>query len=182
MQQGASDKGYTLVEILIVVTILGIVALVAIPNFSSNTHKLDLAVAETVQAIRFARSEAIRTGQLCGVRVNPASDRVQLFRITSLLPPTFAYDVRHPVDKKLYDLQFQSDQQVRGIDISNVTFQYAAAPSVEYLFFSDSGVPLTPNPLGGAAWMLTLGNITLRYGNKTSMIDIAPMTGRVSVR
>ena len=182
MQQGASDKGYTLVEILIVVTILGIVALVAIPNFPSNTHKLDLAVAETAQALRFARSEAMRTGQLRGVRVNPASDRVQVFRITSLLPPTFAYDVRHPVDKKLYDLQFQSDQQVRGIDISNVTFQYAAAPSVEYLFFSDGGVPLTPNPFGGAAWMLTLGNITLRYGNKTSMIDIAPMTGRVSVR
>ena len=46
----------------------GIAAAVAIPDISTtNPNRLDLAAEEIAQAIRFARSESLRTGEIHGV-------------------------------------------------------------------------------------------------------------------
>lgn len=181
MQQGAYKKGYTLVEILVVVSILGIVAIVAIPDFSSNTEKLDLATAEVVQAIRFARSEAVHTGEPHGVMVTVASDRVRLGRLPNPLALPI-YDVRHPVDKKLYDLQLQTDRRFGGVDISATVFNYQGGGSIPGVVFSSAGVPYIPDPFLGTALMLIDGSITLTYSKESRVIDVAPMTGRVTVK
>ncbi len=182
MQQGVVKKGYTLVEILVVVSILGVVALAAIPDFSSNTEKLDLATAEVVQAIRFARSEAVHTGEPHGVTVTVASDRVRVARLPNPLPAPPIYDVRHPVDKKLYDLQFQSDRRLGGVDISAAVFNYQGGISISGVLFSSAGVPYVPDVFLGTALMLVDGSITLSYGKEFRVIEVAPMTGRVTVR
>ena len=55
------SHGVTLVELLVVISILGVVALVAIPDFSSSKPaQLDLAANEFAAAMRFARSESMR--------------------------------------------------------------------------------------------------------------------------
>ncbi len=182
MQQGVYKKGYTLVEILVVVSILGIVALVAIPDFSSNTEKLELATAEVVQAIRFARSEAVHTGEPHGVLVTVASDRVRVGRLPNPLPAPPIYDVRHPVDKKLYDLQFQSDRRLGGVDVSAAVFNYQGGTSITGVLFSSTGVPYVPDPFPGTALMLVDGSITLNYRKESRVIEVAPMTGRVTVQ
>ncbi len=182
MQQGAYKKGYTLVEILVVVSILGIVAIAAIPDFSSNTEKLDLATAEVVQAIRFARSEAVHTGESRVVRVNVVNDRVRVGRLPDPQTPPPIYDVRHPVDKKIYDLQFQSDRRLGGVDISAAVFNYQGGRSISGVLFSSAGVPFVRDPFPGTVLMLVDGSITLNYGKESRVIEVAPMTGRVTVR
>ncbi|MEE8342929.1 MAG: prepilin-type N-terminal cleavage/methylation domain-containing protein, partial [Gammaproteobacteria bacterium] len=173
MGQGAYKKGYTLVEILVVISILGVVALVAIPDFSSNTEKLELATAEVVQAIRFARSEAMRTGEPHGVVVNVPGDRVRVGRSPNPPPAPPIYDVRHPVDKKLYDLQFQSDRRLGGVDISAAVFNYQGGSLIPGVLFSSAGVPYVPDPFSGTALMLIDGTITLSYGKESRVIEVA---------
>ena len=75
------QRGYTLLEVLIVVTITGLVASLALPSLSTgDTTKIDLAATEVATAIRFARSEALRTGEGHGLTVSQATQQVTVAR------------------------------------------------------------------------------------------------------
>jgi prepilin-type N-terminal cleavage/methylation domain-containing protein len=58
----ASRDGYTLVELLVGVTIFGILAALGLPHVDSRRQDLNTAVKQTVGDIRLARSRAITTG------------------------------------------------------------------------------------------------------------------------
>jgi len=61
MKSGRSSRGFTLLETLVAVVLIGIVALAAVPLLSSqNPTKLDVAAAEVGNALRFALSEVER--------------------------------------------------------------------------------------------------------------------------
>src|SRR6266568_1941700 len=63
MKSGRSSRGFTLLETLVAVVLIGIVALAAVPLLSSqNPTKLDVAAAEVGNALRFAIGEAERIG------------------------------------------------------------------------------------------------------------------------
>ena len=57
-------KGFTLIELLITVTLVGILAAIAVPNFSSiiQKSKADAEVSDLQRALNFARLEAINRG------------------------------------------------------------------------------------------------------------------------
>ncbi len=58
-----AQAGLSLVELLLVITVLGLAAMLAIPSFSASDHsKLDLAAEEYAQAIRYARNLAMQQG------------------------------------------------------------------------------------------------------------------------
>ena len=63
MKSGRSSRGFTLLETLVVVVLIGTVALAAVPLLSSqDPTKLDVAAAEVGNALRFAIREAERIG------------------------------------------------------------------------------------------------------------------------
>ncbi len=75
------QRGYSLPELLAVVIILGIAAAVAIPDISTtNPNTLDLAAEEVAQAIRYARSESLRTGEIHGVEISQNTQRVVAYK------------------------------------------------------------------------------------------------------
>ena len=57
-------KGFTLIELLFTVTLVGILAAIAVPNFSSmiQKSKADSEVSDLQRALNFARLEAINRG------------------------------------------------------------------------------------------------------------------------
>ena len=116
------QTGFTYLEIVIVVIILGIVAAAAMPTLSSSdTTKLDIATEEITGAIDFARTEAIRTKIVHGVSVNTSLDQIKVY---SLPAATAIYDVYHPIDKKLYDIQLKANTQTSGVDIVSAVLHF----------------------------------------------------------
>ena len=171
------QNGFTYLEIVIVVIILGIVAAAAMPNFSSSDPtKLDIATAEISEAIDFARTEAIRTKVTRGISIDTALDEIKVYSKPATTP---VYDVYHPIDKKLYDILLKSMNQTKGVDVASATFTYSNGVSNSLLDFNSNGIPKYTSTTD---YMLTSGAITLSFKGQLRKIIIAPMTGRVTVQ
>ena len=174
------SHGFTLPEILIVVFLIGIIASVVVPNFSSSDSKaLDVSTNEVVQAIRYARNEAIRTNISHGVSFDIANKRLRVYWLDTSGTPTAIYDVRNPIDKKLYQVNFESD--LYPATLSSVNIKYAVAPVQSFIgFAATTGTPKY-NDLGTIR-LLETATIKIAYRSEERTISIAPITGRVTVQ
>jgi len=175
------QRGLNLIELAIVVAILSITAVVAIPNLSStNSSTLDLAAEEFAAAVRFARSESLRTGEPHGFFVQEANKRIRVFRADmGTNPPTLVYDVYHPVSKQPYvvDLDSHSFARVASIQISS---SYEATCNDErYTIFDDRGVPYCGDPIDV---LLRDGAITFSLAGDARKTTLHGLTGRVTVQ
>ncbi len=88
-----SRDGFTMIELLIVVVIIGIVAGLAAPNFAGAIQKIRWrsSATEITKALRLARSSAIAKNDQFGVEVNFDRRRIVVFRDLSN-PSAFAFD------------------------------------------------------------------------------------------
>lgn len=178
----ATRAGFTLTEMLVVVGLLAALAAVALPMLTApDPARLDLAAAEVVQALRFARSEAERTGTPHGLRVDAAADTLQVFRLNAAaIPPTRDFAVYHPVDHQLFLLDFVSRADTRGIEIETASFIFSApCADARDLVFDAAGTPLCAD---SAAAALTAATIDLGNGHSRRRVTIAAVTGRVTVQ
>ena len=154
---------------------------VAIPNLSaSDPSKLDLAVSEFAEAMRFARAEAIRTGEPHGVRRQSPQNRIRVFSLDqSGTPWTRVYDVRHPVSKKLYDIDLDDHPFARVDAMDSRSSWGASCNDVSTVWFDAIGVPRCLDP--GTSLVLSFEtDFTLGGDTRTLVLD--PVTGRPRVR
>ncbi len=180
--QRGNKQGYTLFELVIVVAITGLVAALVVPALSSSDQSvLDAATSEVVDAARFARSEAIRTGESHGVIGTTSDQRVRVYWLDESGPlPVITYNVYHPVSKKLYDLQLGNSPEFFAVSLVKAEFTFnGIAPTQNLVVFSSDGTPIYND--AGTIHMLTDGRISLSLGQHQRDIDVAPMTGRVTV-
>ena len=175
------SQGITLVETLMVVSILGVVAVVAIPGFrSAERQQLELAAEEFAEAIRFARSEAVRLGEPRGFRLQSSAKRIQVFRAdTSTVPWTLVYDIYHPISRKPFDIELDRHPFAAAENLNRNTTFRGTCNNTGDIYFDSSGTPWCANP---ETVLLEQSDITFTLGGYTRVVTLHGVTGRVIVQ
>ena len=180
-----AGRGFSLTEILIVVAILGVIAVVVVPSFhSGDEKKLDLAANEVAQAIRFTRSEAIRTGSIHGIQISQATQRVVAYKANMTADPVGKeFILTHPIDKKPLDFDFDDQSTTLGSRITNSQdpFNYQSLGRRKNLLFDAVGTPVWVVVSGNTTYHLRDGMVQLEYIGQQRVVKIAPITGRVTI-
>lgn len=179
-------KGFTLLDTMIVVSIMATFAVMALPSFTSNdSYQLDLAKAEIVTAIRFARSEALRSGETYGVDIDRASKQITVYKADLNTTPVGQESIAyHPINKNSYNYNLDTDFNLVNIDIINATDPFLFTDSVrrKSLLFDKNGIPIWFNSNTGTTYQLSSATIKLVNGNHERDVFVHPYNGRVTVQ
>jgi len=171
------NSGFTLIDMILVVMIIGIVGMIAIPQFHSmiTEAKLNAAAGELVAALEYARSLAVEYQKPFGLAVT--ANRIRVYddgRKTNpapdheALPPVDAFGVvLNPADKKWYIKDFDTMTDYEGVAIDS------APAGGEIRFFPDGHCSDPAGP----------GNtFVVSYGGYQKTITVNGTTGWVSVQ
>lgn len=162
-------RGFTLVELLIVIVIISIAALTAIPMMSSAAGMQIRSAANMLAAdLEYAKSMAISRAQNFSVIFDVSAESYRIEdQYGNVLP--------HPVKKGFsYVIDFQNDGRLDKVDIVSVDFDTTSEVKFDYLGSPYNGnIPPTP---------LNSGVITLQAGGTKTTVVVEPVTGYVSIK
>ena len=180
------QAGFSLLEISIVVLILGIMAIVVIPDSApGNQQKLDLAANQIAQALRFAHSEALRTGEHHGVTISQVTQTITVKKWDMTTDPVSTELIPyHPVNKQSFVFDADTMSLAPGVSIINSSdiFNYISIGRRRSLIFDPQGVPVWVLGSDDSVYRLLDGIVQLSDGQNRRDIAVAPLTGRVMVK
>jgi prepilin-type N-terminal cleavage/methylation domain-containing protein len=161
-QMNRNSFGFTMVEVMIVLIILGIVSAMAIPSIRSNLDeiKLDGAAREIVSAIQYCQSIAIKEGKTYQLHFTVTQEKFKCQDLATTTP------VLHPIDKKPYLFNFQQEGYFQGVDIVSASFNPGNKSQID---FSSLGEPNR------------FGSIVLDYGGLQKTITLSGLMGNIAV-
>lgn len=172
-QRHGVGGGYTLVEMLIVVTILGILGTMVIPSFAGSTGlRTQAAVRAVVADITFAQSDALAYQESRAVMFNEVENYYTVVQVLGGTPDEDAdalYDPHGPDQRYRVDLD---DPRFGGSRLENIEFNGGAG-----LIFDELG---GPTPAGSDA-ISTGGTLEVVGQDSRYRVTVAPFTGRVTV-
>ena len=178
---GRYQCGYTLVELSLVVLILGIMAAAVVPSFmSAESGKLQVAAEEVAEAMRFARSEAMRLRRPIGFQFSYSQKQILVFRPdTSVVPWTAIFDIYHPVSKKIYSIELDEQFFAATVGGSTVREYRGTCNTKPKIYFDANGIArcLDPNNILLDQYVVILGT-----GDHTRVVSLEAITGQVTIQ
>lgn len=169
MNERIVRHGFTMIELLIVVAILGIAAAIVVPMASSAGSMQLRAAANMVAAdLEYAKSMSISRGQRYAIVFDK---NTETYRITDKDGVTISHPVRI---RSPFVVDFRNDGRLSQVDIADVTFDGASAVSFDYLGSPGSGAGSSPPPLNS-------GTITLQAGGVVKSVKVEAVTGYISI-
>ncbi|HEY0009610.1 MAG TPA: prepilin-type N-terminal cleavage/methylation domain-containing protein [Tepidisphaeraceae bacterium] len=166
-------KGFSLIEILVVITILAIVAAVAAPQLGSRDDlKLASASRMLMSDLMYAQSRSISQQKKHYVQFAGQ----QYFLIARNAAGTALDQIAHPLNPGNYIVSLDAGA-LSGLSLIETTFGNASIVG-----FDELGSPLQYNASDGTSTPLTTtGIIRLQSGQQIMTIMIEPYTGEMSV-
>jgi type II secretion system protein H len=161
-------NGFTLIEILIVVVIIGIAAMIAVPMMSSAASMQIRSAANIVAAdLEYAKSMAISRGQNFSVVFDKNAESYSI-------KDQDGNTISHPVKKGFpYTMDFRSESRLGQVDIVDAVFNPNSSQTITFDYLG--------SPYSGTSSPLNSGIITLQAGGITKTITIQPVTGYISI-
>ncbi|MCR9077253.1 MAG: type II secretion system GspH family protein [bacterium] len=166
--------GYTLIEVLIVVMILGIAAAVVTPNLSqAGVFRIQAAVRTVVADISFAQMDALGYQEQRAIAFDKDENEYTLVEVRGT-----TIDVENDA---LYDIK-GPDQRYR-VTLDRDEFGDVRIESVDFdgdhiLIFDEIGGPVaTP----GSSTLSDGGSVVIAGPQSRFRIDVAAFTGRITV-
>jgi len=169
-----SGRGFTLVELILVVLILSIAAVIAIPMFSSAA---DIQVRSTANRIAadldYARGLAITRQKNYAVVFYPASESYDIREAGLSI-------IKNPLDSKDFLVDLTADHRISGVDIFSANFDTAADNAITFDYL---GTPYPGNVASPTARLNDTGVITLQSkdGRFVIRVKVEPLTGYVTI-
>lgn len=172
-KQHQQRRGFTILEMGVVVVVIGIVSVTVVPAFNSLTGTRQAAAAEEVERrLVMARSLAVSEGHPVGVRIDPAADTVQFWTIASFGAT--------PAVMTMFD--GQADPLVKlsttypGADVTSVV-NGAGVSGAATLWFGYDGTPELRSAAGALTGSWTADAVVTAAGG--SVVTVRKATGMV---
>lgn len=164
-------RGFTLVEILAVVVILGIASAIIIPQIGSRDDLRASAAARAVMAdLIYAQNRSIAMQKRHYVRF--AGQQYTMSDTTALTPIT------HPVSKMAYTVTFNA----AGTGFDNVSLAGWGFGGTSTICFDEMGSPYSYDGINPPVALTGNGTISVTAGNFSLTMTIEPFTGEVTVQ
>ncbi|MCC7351867.1 MAG: prepilin-type N-terminal cleavage/methylation domain-containing protein [Phycisphaerales bacterium] len=173
--RSSAQHGFTLIEILVVVVILGIASAVILPSISSRDDLKVAAAARIVMSdLIYAQNQAITNQKLCFIQFDKVAGKYTLYDAMS--PATI---LQHPINHTDYVEKFGSSASagLTGITLTDATFDGKLT-----LAFDEMGSPRVYDSGTGTTSVLSSGSITLTCGSNSLTLSIEPYTGEISIQ
>jgi prepilin-type N-terminal cleavage/methylation domain-containing protein len=164
--------GFTLIEILVVVVILGIAGAIIVPQLSTRDDLKLTAAARVVMAdLIYTQNLAITQQSNHYVRFSKVAQNYSVFRSSDLSLVT------HPVNKNPFVVALNT-ANMEGIKVSAASFVGQSAGTSKTLGFDELGTPLVYLS-SGVAETMSSGAITFQCGQFQFRITVEPYTGQI---
>jgi len=161
MTRRLNQKGLTILELTIVAVVVGIISMLAIPQFGKVMERLKLKTAgrDVVSALRLARSSAVSQKDQFGVYFDLNASQYVLFHDLAN-PSSFTYDL--------------------GSDSVIVTKTLPQTVHLGYISFPSFAVIFKPNGSAANSGHVGLYSYGEGYGGYMT-VDVLGSTGRVKL-
>lgn len=176
-------RSYTLVEMLIVITLLGIAGALVIPHMvNRDSMNVQAAVRRIIGDICFAQSDALSHQEIHQVHFYSSGNGYCLVRVTT--PATFSESSSATHDYLFdplggtgnsgqYIVDFSADDRFTGTTISSVAIDGATGRDIT---FDALGGTVTSSNLPGSG-----GSFVVSSGTESYRITVSPFTGKLTV-
>ena len=164
-----SPRGFSLVELVLLISILGILAYLAVPRVAGiSDARLDAASGRIAADLRYARGRSISERARFGLAFDAPGDRYAVYASRPGTPVVDPANRSRPLG-----VDFRAPSELHGVEIESASFGRGSVVG-----FDSFGVPRDADGREISA----PGIIVVSFGGRSDTVEVAPSTGAVRVR